>query len=198
MFEDSAAVQNKAARSLPSVVIVMGVSGSGKSTIGTLLAERLNWKFEDADQFHPAVNVDKMHKGIPLTDDDRWPWLRAIAAWIDKTHSSGGHGVVACSALKREYRDVLVGDRADIRLVYLNGGKELIAHRLSTRHGHFMPPSLLHSQFMALEEPTADEKPIVISIEPQPNEIVVQILSALSNDATESLCARRIECNSAD
>ena len=139
-----------------------------------------------------------MHKGIPLTDDDRWPWLRAIAAWIDKTHSSGGHGVVACSALKREYRDVLVGDRADIRLVYLNGGKELIAHRLSTRHGHFMPPSLLHSQFMALEEPTADEKPIVISIEPQPNEIVVQILSALSNDATEFLCARRIECNSAD
>jgi gluconokinase len=196
MSEDSAAVQNKAARSFPSVVIVMGVSGSGKSTIGTLLAERLNWKFEDADQFHPAVNVDKMHKGIALTDDDRWPWLRAIAAWIDKTHSSGGHGVIACSALKREYRDVLVGDRADIRLVYLNGGKELIAHRLSTRHGHFMPSSLLHSQFIALEEPTADEKPIVISIVPQPNEIVLQILSALSNDTTEFLCARRIERNS--
>jgi gluconokinase len=195
MSEESAAVQSKTARSLPSVVIVMGVSGSGKSTIGTLLAEHLQWKFEDADRFHPDVNVDKMHRGIPLTDDDRWPWLSAIAAWIDKTHSAGGHGVIACSALKRGYRDVLVGDRADIRIVYLKGDKELITRRISTRHGHFMPPSLLHSQFAALEEPTADEKPIIISIVPQPDEIVVQILSALNNDTTESFCARRFERN---
>ena len=163
----------------PAVAIVMGVSGSGKSTIGALLARRLRWEFEDGDWFHPASNVDKMHSGIALTDEDRWPWLRAVAAWIDKTRRSGEHGVIACSALKRRYRDVLIGDRTDVRLVYLKGDEALIARRIATRHEHFMPRSLLHSQFAALEEPGADENPVVISIEPEPREIVAQILSAL-------------------
>jgi gluconokinase len=163
-----------------AIVIVMGVSGCGKSTIGALLASRLHWEFEDADWFHPASNVDKMHRGIPLTDEDRWPWLAAIAGWIDNTRLAGRHAVIACSALKRRYRDVLVGSRADVRLVYLKGDETLIARRIATRHEHFMPRSLLHSQFDALEEPgAADENPVVISIEPEPREIVAQILSAL-------------------
>jgi len=163
-----------------AIVIVMGVSGCGKSTIGALLAQRLHWEYEDADWFHPASNVDKMHSGVPLTDEDRWPWLNAVAAWIDQARRSGRHGVVACSALKRRYRDVLIGDRADVRLVYLKGDEALIARRVATRHEHFMPRSLLHSQFEALEEPGPDENPITISIEPQPREIVARILSALN------------------
>ena len=164
----------------PAVMIVMGVSGSGKSTIGALLARRLHWEFEDADWLHPAANVDKMHNGIPLTDDDRRPWLDAVAAWIDNTRRSGEHAVVACSALKRRYRDILIGDRADVRLVYLKGEETLIARRIATRHEHFMPRSLLHSQFEELEEPGRDENPLVASIEPEPREIVTRILSALN------------------
>jgi gluconokinase len=163
-----------------SVVIVMGVSGSGKTTVGTLLAGRLHWEFEDADWFHPAGNVDKMHNGVPLTDDDRWPWLRAIAAWIDRTRAAGGHGVVACSALKRRYRELLTADRPDVRLVYLEGDQTLIARRIATRHEHFMPASLLKSQFDALEAPGPDEHPIIVSIDLPPREIVARILAELS------------------
>jgi gluconokinase len=170
----------KASFPAPAVMIVMGVSGSGKSTIGALLARRLHWEFEDADWLHPAPNVDKMHNGIALTDEDRWPWLRAVAAWIDKTRVSGGHAVVARSALKRRYRDILIGDRADVRLVYLKGDETLIARRIATRHEHVMPWTLLHSQFEALEEPGGDELPVTVSIEPQPREIVAQIVSALA------------------
>jgi gluconokinase len=166
--------------STPAVVIIMGVSGCGKSTIGGLLARRLHWEYEDADWLHPASNVDKMHRGIPLTDEDRWPWLKAVAAWIDETRRSGGHGAVACSALKRRYRDILIGTRADVRLVYLKGDETLIARRFATRHEHFMPRSLLHSQFEALEEPGPDENPIVVSIEPEPREIVARIAAALN------------------
>lgn len=165
---------------VPAVVIIMGVSGCGKSTVGALLAHRLGWDFEDADWFHPASNVDKMHDGIPLTDEDRWPWLNAIAAWIDKTRRSGGRGVIACSALKRRYRDFLIGDRANVRLIYLKGDETLIGRRIATRHEHFMPRSLLHSQFVALEEPGPDEHPVVASIEPRPSLIVARILSALN------------------
>jgi gluconokinase len=166
--------------STPAVAIVMGVSGSGKSTIGALLAARLRWVFADADQFHPASNIDKMRSGIPLTDADRWPWLDAIAGWIDKTRHAGGHGVIACSALKRSYRDVLIGKRPDVRLVYLKGDEALIARRIAVRHEHFMPGSLLYSQFEALQEPGSDENPITVSIEPQPHEIVARILSAMN------------------
>jgi gluconokinase len=164
----------------PAVVIIMGVSGCGKSTIGALLASRLRWEFKDADWFHPTSNVDKMHSGIPLTDEDRRPWLNAIAGWIDTTRRAGGHGVIACSALKRSYRDVLIGKRSDVRLVYLKGDETLIARRIAVRHEHFMPPSLLHSQFATLEEPGPDENPIIISIEPPPHEIVARILSAMN------------------
>jgi len=163
-----------------SVAIVMGVSGSGKTTIGTLLAGRLHWDYEDADWFHPAANIDKMHGGIALTDEDRWPWLRAIAAWIEQTRRAGGHGVVACSALKRRYRDLLRGGHADVRLAYLQGEEKLIARRIAARHEHFMPPALLRSQFDALEEPGAGEDPITVSIDARPGEIAARILSALN------------------
>jgi gluconokinase len=169
----------------PSVVVVMGVSGSGKSTIAAMLAHRLQWTYEDGDWFHPESNVEKMHHGEPLTDADRWPWLRAIAAWIDATRQAGRHGVIACSALKRAYRDVLVGDRRDVRLVVLNGDKDLIARRIAARADHFMPPSLLDSQFDALEVPGADEHPIVVSIAPHPREIVDAIVAKLGLDSTK-------------
>jgi carbohydrate kinase (thermoresistant glucokinase family) len=170
----------------PAIVIVMGVSGSGKSTIGEMLAARLEWEFEDGDSFHPESNVRKMHNGIPLNDGDRWPWLAAIAVWIDKMRHSGRRGVIACSALKRSYRDVLIGDRSDVRLVYLKGDEALIAERIADRHKHFMPTSLLHSQFEALEEPGPDETPIVVSIEPKPPEIVSQILAMMNVESAAS------------
>jgi carbohydrate kinase (thermoresistant glucokinase family) len=178
------AIQGKAARLQPAILVVMGVSGCGKTTVGTLLAQTLQWEFGDADKFHPPANVAKMKEGIPLTDEDRWPWLGAIAGWIDKTRSAGRRGVVGCSALKRCYRDILIGARTDVRLVYLKGSEELIARRMAARHGHFMPPSLLASQFAALEEPGPDERPITVSIEPQPREIVAQILSLLNAGVT--------------
>jgi len=167
------------AAALPSVLVVMGVSGSGKSTIGTQLALQLRWEFEDGDWFHPARNIDKMHAGMALTDEDRAPWLIAIADFIDQARRAGTHVVVACSALKRRYRAVIIGNRPDVRLIYLKGDIELIARRIATRHEHFMPPSLLESPFEALEEPGSDEKPIVASIEPRPREIVAHILAEL-------------------
>ena len=170
----------------PSVVVVMGVSGCGKSTIASMLAHRLNWIYEDGDWFHPQSNVRKMHAGEPLTDEDRWPWLHGIAAWIDATRRVGNHGTVACSALKRAYRDILVGERTDVRIVYLKGEQDLIARRLAARDGHFMPPSLLDSQFAALEEPQPDEHPIVVSIVPHPREIVEEIVKRLGEDASPS------------
>jgi gluconokinase len=169
-----------AATSRPvAAIVVMGVSGSGKSTIGSQLALRLQWPFEDGDWFHPPSNVEKMHSGVPLTDEDRWPWLNAIAAWIDETRAGGRRGVIACSALKRRYRDVLMAGRPDVVLVYLKGDPELIARRIATRHEHFMPAALLKSQFDALEEPSPDEQAIVVSVEPPPREIVSAIVDAL-------------------
>ena len=171
------------AAALPSVLVVMGVSGSGKSTIGTQLALALRWDFEDGDWFHPARNIDKMHAGIPLTDEDRAPWLIAIADFIDQARLAGSRVVIACSALKRRYRAVIIGNRPDVRLVYLKGDIELIARRMTMRHEHFMPASLLESQFEALEEPGADEHPIVASIAPRPREIVSQILADLQAES---------------
>lgn len=162
-----------------SVLIVMGVSASGKTTVGALLAGRLGWEFEDADAFHPAANVDKMHRGIALTDEDRRPWLDAMAAWIDETRAAGRRAVLACSALKRRYREILIGAREDVRLVYLEGDEALIARRLAARQGHFFPAKLLRSQFEALEEPGAAENPIVVPIAARPAEIVARILQEL-------------------
>jgi carbohydrate kinase (thermoresistant glucokinase family) len=165
-----------------SVLVVMGVSGCGKSTIASMLAHRLHWIYEDGDWLHPQSNIEKMHHGEPLNDEDRWPWLHAIADWIDATRRAGNHGVVACSALKRAYRDILIGDRRDVRIVYLKGDRDLIARRIATRSDHFMPAELLDSQFKTLEEPKADERPIVVSIAPHPREIVETIVQKLDID----------------
>jgi carbohydrate kinase (thermoresistant glucokinase family) len=171
---------------IPAVIVVMGVSGCGKSTIASMLAHRLNWTFEEGDWFHPRSNVEKMHAGVALTDEDRWPWLYGIAAWIDATRRVGNHGTVACSALKRSYRDILAGERTDVRIVYLKGTRDLIARRLAARDGHFMPASLLDSQFATLEEPGPDEHAIVVSIVAHPRRIVEQIVKRLGKDAAPS------------
>jgi gluconokinase len=157
----------------------MGVSGSGKSTIAARLAERLGWTFEDADRFHPASNVAKMSAGQPLTDEDRWPWLQAIADEIDRVSRDGGHVVMACSALKRAYRDLLVHGRDDVRIVFLSGSQPLIADRLAQRKGHFMPPGLLDSQFKTLEPPQTNEHPIIVSIDAPVETIIQNIVAQL-------------------
>jgi carbohydrate kinase (thermoresistant glucokinase family) len=167
-----------------AVLVIMGVSGCGKTTIAKLLSGELGWDYRDGDEFHPKANVEKMHSGTPLTDEDRWPWLKAIAAWIDGKRQTGKHGIVTCSALKKSYRDILIGSRTDVALIYLKGDKELIAARLSKRKGHFMPKGLLDSQFQALEEPGPDEHPITVSIEPTPEEIAATILKALQSHSS--------------
>ena len=139
------------------IVIVAGVSGSGKSTIGALLAGRLGWRFADADDFHPAANVAKMRDKIPLTDEDRRPWLRVIAAWMDERIAENESAVVTCSALKRSYRDLLLDGRPQARMVFLAPDREVLARRLAARHGHFFPEELLGSQFADLEPPAPDE-----------------------------------------
>lgn len=165
------------------IAVVMGVSGSGKTTIGQALASRLGWSFADADTFHPPGNIAKMSAGQPLDDNDRAPWLAAIAAWIDARRGGGESGVVTCSALKRRYREVIVGDRREVRLVHLDGDRDLIASRLAGRQGHFMPEALLDSQFEALEPPGPDERPLVVSINGPVAAIVETLVTALSRPA---------------
>jgi gluconokinase len=147
-----------------TIVVVMGVSGSGKTTIAAGLARKEGWLLLEGDQFHPPANIAKMKAGTPLTDADRWPWLQAIAAREDELRANGQSAVVACSALKRAYRNILIGDRPDTLLVYMRGSKALIAERMKARKDHFMPPALLDSQFDTLEEPGPDEHPIVVDI----------------------------------
>jgi gluconokinase len=163
-----------------AAIVVMGVSGAGKSTVGRLIAARLDCPFRDADSFHPLANIEKMKRGQPLDDGDRWPWLRAIAAWIEDHRTAAATCVVTCSALKRPYRDIVTdGQRADVQLVYLKGAITLIEARLSARAGHFMPPALLRSQFDALEEPDADEHAITVSIEQAPEAIAERAIELL-------------------
>lgn len=158
----------------------MGVSGSGKSTIADHLARRLGWVYEDGDRFHPASNVTKMSAGHPLTDEDRRPWLQAIAGEIDRLAVTGERAVIACSALKRAYRDILVHGREDVRIVFLDGTQDLIAARLAARKGHFMPAGLLASQFATLERPGPNERPIMVSIDAPVEAIVDDIVSQLN------------------
>lgn len=163
------------------VIVIMGVSGSGKSTVAGLLASRLGWDFAEGDDLHPAANVAKMHAGQPLTDEDRWPWLESIAAWIRQHTDSGLPGVVTCSALKKRYRDVLRGE--GVVFVFLDGSRDRISGRLATRHGHFMPPSLLESQFEALEAPTGDENFITLSTSSAPADEAQEIIDRLGLEA---------------
>jgi gluconokinase len=158
---------------------MMGVSGSGKSTIADKLAERIGWRSVDGDKFHPASNIAKMSAGHPLTDEDRWPWLKAIAAEIDRSCKTGEKAVIACSALKRSYREILVHGRNDVRIIYLDGSQQLIAERLARRRGHFMPPGLLESQFKTLEPPDQSENPVTVSIDSAPDDIVHNIIQQL-------------------
>jgi gluconokinase len=169
-------------REPPCALIVMGVSGSGKSTIAGKLAERLRWSCEDGDRFHPKSNVEKMSAGHPLTDEDRWPWLKAIADEIDRVCRDGEHAVIACSALKRAYRKILVHGRDDVRIIFLEGSRDLIAKRLRLRKGHFMPPTLLESQFATLEPPNGSEHPIVADIDASVEAIVDAIIEKLALD----------------
>ena len=162
------------------ILLLMGVSGSGKTTIGAMLAGRLGWTYAEADDFHPRANVEKMHAGIPLNDDDRRPWLEATAKWMK---DQDGPAVVTSSALKRKYRDLLRAGRPDLRLVYLEGDRTLIAERMAARQGHFFPKELLDSQFRDLEPPGPDEDPVSVSIEGPPERIVAEIVDGLGLDA---------------
>lgn len=165
---------------MKTIVVVMGVSGSGKTTVASLLAERLGCAFRDGDDLHPRENVEKMRNGTPLTDADRFPWLQAIGRQVDAWREKGEAGVVTCSALKRAYRDIVVGNRPDVALVYLKGTQALIHGRLKARTSHFMPVGLLDSQFATLQEPAEDERPIVVDIGPEPSRIVEEIVRRLA------------------
>jgi carbohydrate kinase (thermoresistant glucokinase family) len=164
----------------PAAIIVMGVSGSGKSTIGALLAERLGWPFADADGFHPAANIAKMAAGQPLTDADRWPWLDAIAAHIEAARAAAQPVVVACSALRRTYRDRLRAGHKDLIFLHLAGEAGLIGDRQAARQGHFMPPSLMASQFATLEDPAGEADAVTVSVVASPQQVVKAVLGELA------------------
>lgn len=163
----------------PVIAVVMGVSGSGKTTVSALLAAALGCQFQEGDDLHSDENVEKMQSGTPLTDEDRLPWLRKIAKEIDNWRARGESGVLTCSALKRSYRDIIVGGRPDVTLVYLKGSYGLIRRRMAARHGHFMPLALLDSQFATLQEPTPDEHPIIVDVGSRPAEIATEIVREL-------------------
>ncbi|WP_424140214.1 gluconokinase [Roseomonas chloroacetimidivorans] len=163
----------------PTIIVLMGVSGSGKTTVGVLLAKALDCQFQEGDDLHPKENIEKMGRGRPLTDADRLPWLRKVAELIDGWRARGESGVMACSALKQSYRNIITGDRKDVHLVLLQGSRELIRRRMAARQKHFMPVALLESQFATLEEPGADENPIVVWVSGTPAETVAEILRKL-------------------
>jgi gluconokinase len=163
-----------------TIILVMGVASSGKTTVAAGLAERLGWAFRDADSFHTPGNVAKMSAGVPLVDADRLPWLDAIVAWMNERTDAGENGVVTCSALKRAYRDRLRLSRAAIRLVHLKGSRDLLAARIAAREAHFMPPALLASQFATLEEPGADEDAITIGVEAPVERIIAELSRVVS------------------
>ena len=160
------------------ILIVAGVSGSGKTTVGALLAGRLHWRFADGDTFHSAANIAKMRAGYPLTDEDRRPWLVAITAWMDERSAHGESAVVTCSALKRAYRDDLLAGRPEARMIFLTVDRYELARRLAARHGHFFPERLLSTQLGALELPGPDEPAVtVVSSGADPEDTVAAIIA---------------------
>ncbi|RNI25181.1 gluconokinase [Flexivirga caeni] len=163
----------------PQFLIVMGVSGSGKTTIGEDIAERLGWLYAEGDDFHSQANVSKMAAGIPLTDEDRWPWLHSIGTWIDEHERDGRSAVITCSALRRSYRDLLRDGRANVRFVYLNIPEDVLRDRLAHRTGHYMPPSLLPSQLATLEPLQPDEPGVVVHQHDDPQQAVTEALDEL-------------------
>ena len=161
------------------VIIIFGVSGAGKTTVGKLMARDLGWHFMEADDFHPAANIEKMRSGHPLTDEDRWPWLDCLRKQIERSLSAGENAVLACSALKRVYRDRLrVSD--EVKFVLLRGDHAVVEKQLRTRHGHFMDANLLQSQFDDLEEPQPDENILTVELGRPPEEIVERIKTQLN------------------
>jgi carbohydrate kinase (thermoresistant glucokinase family) len=163
------------------IIAVMGVSGSGKTTIGLLLASALGCAFQDGDALHPPANIGKMRHGIALTDADRGPWLRRIADEIDAWHRHGQSGILACSALKRAYRDTIIGPRYWVTLIYLKASRDLVHRRMIARHEHFMPVALLDSQFSTLEEPAPEERAITVDVDQKPADIVRSIVKTLEH-----------------
>jgi gluconokinase len=161
------------------IVVLMGVCGAGKTTVGRKLAEQIGAEFREGDEFHSSENVEKMSRGVPLTDADRLPWLKSVAAEIDTFRRAGRSVVFACSALRHRYREILTGGHPDVQVVYLKGTRELIGDRLQQRRDHYMPPSLLPSQFAALEEPTSDEHALTVSVGGTPEAIVGEIRKLL-------------------
>lgn len=161
------------------ILLVMGVAGCGKTTVGKRLAETLGCRFLEGDSFHPPANIEKMSRQVPLQDEDRWPWLDRMAAEIAAKSMRGEQAVLACSALKRAYRDRLRRGSSDLGLVYLQGTPDQVRARLAARQAHFMPPALLDSQFAALEAPGTEEQPITLDIDAPPEDLVAAIIERL-------------------
>ncbi|MGH3519246.1 MAG: gluconokinase [Haloechinothrix sp.] len=169
-----------------TALVVMGVSGVGKTTTARLLAQRLGWRMAEADEFHPRSNIDKMTAGVPLTDADRLPWLLAIVEWISGHATAGENVVVTCSALKRSYRDVLRQAPARVRFVFLHGSADVVSRRMADRSGHFMPPALLGSQYADLEPLAAEEDGVVVDPRDTPEQIAASALTRLGLDSGTS------------
>jgi len=161
----------------PPILVLMGPSGTGKSTVGAMLSGRLGWPFQEGDDLHPAANVEKMRRGHALTDEDRIPWLELVAAWIDARRAAGEPGIVTCSALKRSYRDILRRD--NVTFVNFTGDASVVRDRMMRRQGHFMPPALLDSQFATLEQPAPDEQAIDVDIALAPEDQAALVASSL-------------------
>lgn len=161
------------------VLVLMGVSGAGKTTVGSILASRLEWPFQEGDALHPQANIEKMKAGRPLDDADRAPWIEAVAEWIEARLDSNENGIITCSALRRAYRDVLNRRGEGVTFVFLSGSSETIAGRLASRHGHFMPAALLSSQLADLEPPAPDEPAITVDVDSPPVVIADRIVERL-------------------
>jgi gluconokinase len=175
----SALVMSEDDTGAPTTIVVMGVSGSGKSTVAAGLVDRLGWEFAEGDDFHPPANVAKMRNGVPLDDDDRWPWLRTLAAWIGEHEQAGKSAVVTCSALKRSYRDLLRDGHPSVWFAHVTADAEQIRDRVQRRTGHYMPPSLLDSQLATLEPLQDDEPGASVSGAGEPDEVVDALLATL-------------------